>query len=147
MRVDQGPRLLGQNRTSTDQTAKPVQAVNFADVMVHQDAQRTQAELQQKLVDIQKQGERLSKLMTVRELKLYRQMVKKFLEDTMRRGVGLKEVRGFDRRGRVKRYKLLDEIDDQLLAMADELLESEQGRIDLLHKIGEIRGILINLLF
>jgi uncharacterized protein YaaR (DUF327 family) len=147
MRVDQGPRLLGQNRTSTDQAAKPIQPVSFADVMVHQDAQRTQAELQQKLMDIQKQGEKLSKLMTVRELKLYRQMVKKFLEDTMRRGVGLKEVRGFDRRGRVKRYKLLDEIDDQLLAMADELLDSEQGRIDLLHKIGEIRGILINLLF
>ncbi|MHA7966237.1 YaaR family protein [Paenibacillus sp. CAU 1782] len=147
MRVDHGPRLLGQNRTSTDQTAKPVQPVNFADVMVQQDAQRTQEELQQKLMDIHKQGERLSKLMTVRELKLYRQMVKKFLEDTMRRGVGLKEVRGFDRRGRVKRYKLLDEIDDQLLSMAEELLESEQGRIDLLHKIGEIRGILINLLF
>ncbi|OBR62548.1 hypothetical protein A7K91_02765 [Paenibacillus oryzae] len=147
MRVDQGPRLLGQNRTSTDQAAKPIQPVSFADVMVHQDAQRTQVELQQKLMDIQKQGEKLSKLMTVRELKLYRQMVKKFLEDTMRRGVGLKEVRGFDRRGRVKRYKLLDEIDDQLLAMADELLDSEQGRIDLLHKIGEIRGILINLLF
>jgi len=31
--------------------------------------------------------------------------------------------------------------------MADEMLESEQGRIDLLQKIGEVRGMLINLFF
>lgn len=147
MRVDQGWRPIGQNRTTADTAAKPLQPVSFSDVMVQQDAQRTQEQLQQKLMDIHKQGERLSKLMTVRELKLYRQMVKKFLEDTMKRGVGLKEVRGFDRRGRVKRYKLLDEVDEKLLAMAEELLESEEGRIDLLSKIGEIRGILINLMF
>ncbi|MEC0330262.1 DUF327 family protein, partial [Paenibacillus macerans] len=44
-------------------------------------------------------------------------------------------------------YKLLDEVDAALLAMADELLETEQGKIELLQKIGEIRGMLINLCF
>lgn len=124
-----------------------MQPVNFADVLVQQNAQRTNEQLQQKLQDIHRQGERLAKLMTVRELKLYRAMVKSFLEDTVRRGVGLKEVRGFDRRGRVKRYKLLDEIDETLVSMAEELLDTEEGRLQLLNKIGEIRGILINLLF
>lgn len=147
MRVDQSWRPLGQNRPGGDTAGRPVQPVNFADVMVQQNAERTNEQLQQKLQDIHRQGERLAKLMTVRELKLYRSMVKKFLEDTVRRGVGLKEVRGFDRRGRVKRYKLLDEIDETLVSMAEELLDSEQGRLELLNKIGEIRGILINLLF
>ncbi|MDQ0063739.1 YaaR family protein [Paenibacillus harenae] len=147
MKIDHGFRPVGQNRTNGDQASKPAQSKSFADVMVQQDDQRTQEQLQQKLQDIHRQGERLAKLMTVRELKLYRQMVKQFLEDTVRRGVVLKEIKGFDRRGRVKRYKLLDEIDDTLIAMAEELLDSEQGRIDLLSKIGEIRGMLINLLF
>ena len=31
--------------------------------------------------------------------------------------------------------------------MADDLLEHEQGRIEILQKIGEIRGMLINLFF
>ncbi len=93
------------------------------------------------------QGDRLARSMTVRELKAYRMMVKRFLEDTVRRGVGIKESRGWDRRGRGKRYKLLDEVDAALLAMADELLETEQGKIELLQKIGEIRGMLINLVF
>ncbi|MFF2890639.1 YaaR family protein [Paenibacillus sp. NPDC057967] len=147
MRVDQGWRPVGQNRASADASMKPVQPSNFADVMVQQDAQRTQEQLNQKLQDIHRQGDRLAKNMTVRELMLYRQMVKLFLEDTIRRGVGLKEVRGFDRRGRVKRYKLLDEIDATLVTMAEDLLDSEEGRIELLNKIGEIRGILINLMF
>ncbi|RJX36795.1 DUF327 family protein [Paenibacillus pinisoli] len=147
MRVDQSWRPVGQNRASADSSMKPVQPTSFADVMVQQDAQRTQEQLNQKLQDIHRQGDRLAKNMTVRELMLYRQMVKQFLEDTIRRGVGLKEVRGFDRRGRVKRYKLLDEIDATLVTMAEDLLDSEEGRIELLNKIGEIRGILINLMF
>ena len=147
MKIDQGFRTLGQNRVSNDATNKQVQLRSFADVMVQQDADRTQEQLQQKLQDIHRQGDRLAKVMTVRELKLYRQMIKQFLEDTIRRGVVLKEVKGFDRRGRIKRYKLLDEIDATLVSMAEDLLDSEQGKIDLLNKIGEIRGLLINLLF
>ncbi|MBD2872863.1 YaaR family protein [Paenibacillus arenilitoris] len=147
MKIDHGFRPLGQNRAGNDAGAKQVQPRSFADVMVQQDANRTQEQLQQKLQDIQRQGDRLAKTMTVRELKLYRQMIKQFLEDTIRRGVVLKEVKGFDRRGRMKRYKLLDEIDATLVSMAEDLLDSEQGRIDLLNKIGEIRGMLINLLF
>ncbi|GKU77115.1 YaaR family protein [Paenibacillus sp. L3-i20] len=147
MRVDHSWRPLGQNRPNADSAMKPIQAASFADVMIQQDAERTQEQLNGKLQDIHRQGDRLAKNMTVRELMLYRQMVKQFLEDTIRRGVGIKEVRGFDRRGRVKRYKLLDEIDATLVSMAEDLLDSEQGRIDLLNKIGEIRGILINLLF
>ncbi|WP_028609548.1 YaaR family protein [Paenibacillus harenae] len=147
MKIDQGFRPLGQSRSGNDAGSKQVQHRSFAEVMVQQDANRTQEQLQQKLQDIHRQGDRLARTMTVRELKLYRQMIKHFLEETIRRGVVLKEVKGFDRRGRMKRYKLLDEIDETLVSMADDLLDSEQGRIELLNKIGEIRGLLINLLF
>jgi uncharacterized protein YaaR (DUF327 family) len=85
--------------------------------------------------------------MTVRELRQYKLLVKQFLEETARRGVNLKDTKGWDRRGRAKRYKILEEIDTELLNLADDMLASEQGRIDLLQKVGEIRGMLINLLF
>ncbi|MNN58883.1 hypothetical protein D3C81_1739550 [compost metagenome] len=85
--------------------------------------------------------------MTVRELRQYKLLIKQFLEETARRGVGLKDTRGWDRRGRTKRYKLLEEIDGHLLAMADELLDTEQGKIDILQRVGEIKGLLINLTF
>jgi len=128
-------------------TSRPAPSQNFADLMQQQDESRTQEELKRKLEDIRLQGDRLTRSMTVRELMLYRQMVKNFLEDTVKRGIGLKETKGWDRRGRGKRYKLLEEVDAMLVGMGEELLHTEAGRIDLLHKVGEIRGILINLVF
>ncbi len=127
--------------------SRPPQMQSFGDLLQHQDEQRTQEELQRKLEDIRLQGDRLARSMTVRELVLYRQMVKSFLEDTVKRGIGLKDTRGWDRRGRSKRYKLLEEVDTMLVAMGEELLTTEEGRLDLLNKVGEIRGILINLAF
>jgi uncharacterized protein len=146
LKIESGWRPLEQ-RSRTDQLNKTVVSRSFSDVLQQNEQERTTEQLQRKLQDIYNQGERFSRSMTVRELKLYQQMVKKFLEDTVRRGVGLKEQRSFDRRGRMKRYKLLDEIDEKLIEMAEELLQTEQGRLELLSKIGEIRGLLINLFY
>lgn len=142
-----GYPLINKATPRGDQANRPQQAQNFGDLLQHQDEQRTQEQLQRKLEDIRLQGDRLARSMTVRELVLYRQMVKSFLEDTVKRGIGLKDTRGWDRRGRGKRYKLLEEVDAMLIAMGEELLATEEGRLDLLHKVGEIRGILINLAF
>ncbi len=130
-----------------ESVTKPVQHKSFADMMNNRHDQASNDELQQRLQDIYQQGERLSKSMTIRELRMYRMMVKRFLEDTVRRNLKIRETRGWDRRGRSKRYQIVDEIDSALIELADHLLETEQGKIDLLHKVGEIRGMLINLCF
>nr|WP_202887219.1 YaaR family protein [Cohnella zeiphila] len=130
-----------------DTPARQTQSQTFGDYMQFQEEERSLEDLQRKLQDISMQGERLLRSMTIRELMLYRNMVKGFLEDTVRRGVKLKETRGWDKRGRGKRYKILEEVDSMLLAMGEELLLSEEGRLELLEKVGEIRGLLINLLF
>ena len=147
MKINPGFRPLGKDVRLGDSVAKPVTTKSFADMMQQQDNSSSQEELHQRLQDIYRQGERLSKSMTVRELRLYRTMVKRFLEDTVRRGVALRDARGWDRRGRSKRYRLVEEIDSTLLELADELLQTEQGKMELLQKVGEIRGMLINLTF
>lgn len=147
MRVDPSFRPLGQNKTLNNTVARQVPTNQFSDLLAQSDRAHSVDELQQKIRGIQEQGDRLARHMTVRELKLYRQMVKQFLEDTLKRGVGLKEVRGFDRRGRTKRYKLLEEVDAKLLLLAEDMLATEEGRIELLNTLGEIKGILINLLY
>ncbi|MCL6605986.1 MAG: YaaR family protein [Paenibacillus sp.] len=147
MKINPGYRPLKTDLTNTEGMNRPVKQKNFSDVFQQQGEQATRDELTRQIKDIQVQGDRLSKSMTIRELTIYRMMIKRFLEETVRRGVILKETRGWDRRGRGKRYKLLEEIDGALLSLADHLLESEEGRIDLLGRVGEIRGMLINLSF
>lgn len=147
MKINPGFRPLGKDVRIGDPLTKPVTTKSFADMMQQRDSQASQEELQQRLQDIYRQGERLSKSMTIRELRLYRTMVKQFLEDTVRKGVAIRDTRGWDRRGRSKRYRLVEEIDEALLILADELLQSEQGKMQLLNTVGEIRGMLINLAF
>jgi uncharacterized protein len=148
VKINPGWRPSGKIIQPSDNSIpSPVPAKNFSDTLLQQDEKANLEQLNRMLKQIQLQGERLSKSMTVRELRLYKQLVKQFLEETVRRGVSIKDTKGWDRRGRGKRYKLLDEIDRHLLDMADDMLDSEQGKIDLLIKVGEIRGLLINLFF
>lgn len=148
MKINSGWQTVHKGMQRPDHPQpQPAQTKSFSDMMQQNDQRSSDEQLRRMLEQIDLQGQRLSKSMTVRELRAYRAMVKKFLDDTVRRGVGIKETRGWDRRGRSRRYKILDEIDRRLLDMADELLTHEQGRIDILQSIGEIRGLLINLMF
>lgn len=147
MRVDRGYQPLTTNRTTNEGAVKTSPATQFSEMLSQSNRQHSINELEMQLRSIQEQGDRLARHMTIRELKQYRQLLKRFLEDTLKRGVGLKEVKSFDRRGRIKRHKLLDEVDEKLILMGEDLLETEEGRLQLLQTLGEIRGILINLLY
>ncbi|MEC0228886.1 MULTISPECIES: YaaR family protein [Paenibacillus] len=148
MKINPGWQPIGKNVKVNENVPPPQMAPrNFSDIMQQQDEKFTQEQLSKMVQQITLQGDRLSRGMTVRDLLQYKLLIRQFLEETARRGVNLRDTKGWDRRGRSKRYKLLEEIDQELLSLADELLESEQGRIDILQKIGEIRGMLINLLF
>lgn len=148
MKINSDWRPFGKEiRRPDNAPPQQVEQKSFSDSLRHHDEKAGQEQLNRLMDQIRQQGERLTKSMTVRELHQYKLLIKQFLEETARRGVGLRETRGWDRRGRTKRYKLLEEIDAHLLAMADELIETEQGKIDILFRIGEIRGILINLTF
>jgi len=91
MKIQPGMFPVGKTIQRGETPPRAAQSQSFGDMMQQQDEQRTHEELQRKLEDIRMQGERLTRSMTIRELVLYRQMVKAFLEDTVRRGIALKE--------------------------------------------------------
>jgi uncharacterized protein YaaR (DUF327 family) len=148
MKIQSNIGNFGQNIQRGEATPQQqVQNKSFSDTMQQHDEQTSKDQLNRMMQQIDIQSGRLAKSMTVRELRAYKLLIKQFLEETVRRGVSLRDTKGWDRRGRGKRYKLLEEVDVKLLEMGEELLEHEQGRIDLLDKIGEIRGMLLNVYF
>jgi len=148
MKIEPNRSAFGHGIQRGETPAHPtIQNKTFSDMMQQQDDQAGQEQLKRMIEQINLQGQRLAKSMSVRELRAYKLLVKKFLEETVRRGVKLRETKGWDRRGRTKRYMILEEVDALLLEMGEELLQNEEGRIDLLNKIGEIRGILLNVYF
>ena len=148
MKINPGLRPFGKQLHLNDSPpSAPIASKSFSELMYQQEGKSDAEQLNRMLQQIQLQSERLQKSMTVRELRAYKMLVKQFLERTARKGIGIKETVGWDRRGRGKRYKLLDEIDRHLIEMADSMLDTEEGKIELLGKVGEIRGLLINLLY
>jgi uncharacterized protein YaaR (DUF327 family) len=148
LKINPGWQPIGKNlKVNENSNPQQMSPRSFSDIMQQQDEKVTGEQLTKMMQQISVQAERLAKSMTVRELRQYKLLIKQFLEETARRGVHMRETRGWDRRGRSKRYKLLEEVDKELLNLADEMLETEQGCIDILQKIGEIRGMLIHFLY
>jgi uncharacterized protein YaaR (DUF327 family) len=140
--------LRGKSISSADNRPSfSLHGKSFNELLDQQDEQHSQTRMAQWIEEINKQGERLSRSMTLRELRQYRMLIKRFLESTAKRGVEIKEFKGWDRRGRGRLYKIIQEVDGKLLEMADELLVREEGRIKILQNIGEIRGLLVNMYF
>ncbi|MDA8213321.1 MAG: YaaR family protein [Clostridia bacterium] len=104
-----------------------------------------QQQLENLLKDIEKQGVRLANNMTVRELKLYKDLVKKFIKEAVGKTYRLKEEAGWDRRGRYKMYTLIQNVDTHLDELTKLVLEEQSDQLSVLGKLDEIRGILMDI--
>ncbi len=109
-----------------------------------------EAELQTKinnLMDsITKQGDLLAKHMDIRDMRKYRELVKDFLNEVVYRSHKFSRENFLDRRGRHRVYGLIKLIDANLDEIAQELMKDEKDHLSILSKIGEIRGLLLDIL-
>ncbi len=110
----------------------------------------TDAELQAKvdslLSDITAQGNRIAQHMDIRDMKKYRELVKEFMNEVVFRSHKFSRENFLDRRGRHRVYGLIKLIDANLDELAQELVKDEKDHISILSKIGEIRGLLLDIL-
>ncbi len=108
------------------------------------------AELQQKLTnllnDISVQGKLLSEHMDIRDLKRYRGLVKDFLNEVVNRSHKFSRENFLDRRGRHRVYGMIKLVDERMDELATALVEDEKDHIDILNKVDEIRGLLLDII-
>lgn len=106
-------------------------------------------DLQQKLNglmdEITTQGEKLTKQMDVRDMKQYRELVKSFLNEVVNRSHEFSRENFLDRRGRHRVYGIVKLVDKNLDELASELLKDEKDNITVLNKVGEIKGLLLDI--
>lgn len=110
----------------------------------------TDADLQAKvdalLNDITAQGNRIAQHMDIRDMKKYRGLVKDFLNEVVYRSHKFSRENFLDRRGRHRVYGIIRLIDKNLDELASELIEDEKDHIAILDRIGEIKGLLLDIL-
>ena len=132
------PVEQAQNTTSTDGTFKFMLASNIEE-----------AELQNKLnslmEEITMQGERLAKKRDVKDMRHYRGLVKDFLNEVVTHSHSFSRENFLDRRGRHRVYGIIRLVDENLDQLAQELMKDEKDNLAILGKIGEIRGLLLDI--
>ena len=103
-----------------------------------------ESELQEKLnglmKEIDKQGKKLSE-----DMKKYRSLVKEFMNEVVNRSHKFSRENFLDRRGRHRVYGIVRLVDKNLDELAEELVKDEKDHINILNKVDEIRGLLIDI--
>ncbi|MDA3128606.1 YaaR family protein [Aliibacillus thermotolerans] len=130
--------------TSKTKQEQVTSSVTFTEIINQRREEKAYERFTKMIEEIDHQGKLLAESRTVETLRKYKQLVKDFLEEAVEHGLKVEERRGFNRRGRTKLYKIVEEVDKKLIELTDAVLAQEKKRIDILDKVGEIQGLLVN---
>ena len=120
-------------------------SIRFTGVM-EKHSQKMQANsLNKLLADIDQAGARLLRLRNFKELAKYKSLVKQFVKEAVNFGMDIKQSQSWNQYGQSRALKTVQTIDAQLIELTEEVVNQEKDAIDLLGRIGEIKGLLINL--
>ena len=97
------------------------------------------------LQDIVQQGERIAKRNDIKDMQRYRILIKDFMNEVVSRSHAFSRENFLDRKGRHRVYGLIRQVDDELDALAKELVKDEKDNIGILAKIGQIQGLLLDI--
>jgi len=97
------------------------------------------------LNDITVQGKRLVEHMDIRDMRHYRSLVSDFMHEVVTRSHEFSRENFLDRRGRHRVYGIVRLVDKKLDELAQDLLQSERERINILDKVDEIKGLLLDI--
>ena len=95
--------------------------------------------------EITAQGERIAKHMDVTDMKKYRSLVKEFMNEVVTHSHEFSRENFLDRRGRHRVYGIVRLVDKNLDDFAKELVKDEKDNLTILNKVGEIQGLLLDI--
>ncbi len=100
----------------------------------------------QKLFDkVAEQGARLTKTPTFEELRLYRDLVQRFLSEAVANMYEKQSQPGWDRFGRQKVYTTVRKVNGKLSEMAEDIRNGQANALSIAAQHDAIRGMLVDL--
>lgn len=111
----------------------------------HIEEQELQAKLGSLMEQINEQGEKLAKKRDIRDMRRYRGLIKDFMNEIINRSHSFSRENFLDRKGRHRVYGIIRLVDQNLDELAQELMKDEKDHLAILSKIGEIRGLLLDI--
>ncbi|WP_406242963.1 YaaR family protein [Tissierella carlieri] len=111
---------------------------------LEQDQIRT--ELKSLYDKIETQSNKLSNKLFIDDLIQYKKLVREFLNITVKNSHIFFKENSLDRRGRHRIYSLVKKVDQELDELTQEFLDLENKRINILKRLNDIQGILMDIM-
>ena len=92
------------------------------------------------------QGDKLGKKVDVRELKVYKKMISEFLKEAVGNSRKFYKDGFLDKRGRYRVYATINRINEEVDNLTSDVLSSEKDNINILKRIDDIRGLIMDIL-
>lgn len=139
------PTGLSGMPVKDDVKIKAGKNADFQNQLVKAEELGYEQRLEKLVQDIANQGETLSRRVDVRELKIYKKLIAEFLETALGNSKKFSKKSLLDRRGRHKVYAIVQSINDELDKLTQEVLNGEKDNINLLRRLEDIRGLILDL--
>ncbi|MBU8845884.1 MULTISPECIES: YaaR family protein [Bacillus] len=144
MKINKDIRTFIDNKQIPSVKTSEITA-SFKTSMENQSSKMKLDQLTSLLSDIEAFGKRLTKSRNFKDLARFKGLVKRFVKEAVDSGLSHETSKSFDLYGNSRTLGLVKEIDDKLIQLTEEMMDQEKPAIDLLERIGEIKGLLINL--
>ncbi|WP_035690487.1 YaaR family protein [Bacillus atrophaeus] len=144
MKINQDIRTIVEKKQLPSVKSAEISA-SFKTSMDSQSSKLKFDQLTRLLSDIEAYGKRLTKSRNFKDLARFKGLVKRFVKEAVDNGLSHETARSFDLYGNSRKLGIVKEIDEKLIQLTEEMMNQEQPAIDLLERIGEIKGLLINL--
>ena len=121
-------------------------AVSFKRTLTDMSREQYETHMNSLMAKIDEQAARLTSRADIREFQKYRQMLQEFLDEVVSNGYAFSKDDAFGARGRHRFFATVKTIDGKLDEMAKELLSGQSDSVDLLHRIDDIRGLILDIM-
>jgi len=96
--------------------------------------------------EIDEQGKRLADRVDVRELEKYRRLIREFLDEIVSNGYTFSKEDAYASRGKHRYIATVQIVDKKLDELGKEVIKEHADQIEILNKIDDIRGLLLDLM-
>jgi uncharacterized protein YaaR (DUF327 family) len=133
------PKLLSRSSTAGSHQA------SFSDTLRESAIQRRNEACDNILQQLDVLGERLKNGPNPADVKKYRDLIGEFVKEASGQSYDIHEEAHWDREGNRKNYVLVRQINQSVEELLDAVMNQEKKQIDVVAKLTEIRGLLVDL--
>lgn len=90
-------------------------------------------------------GDKLKETMDKKDLQAYKEQVKEFLKIIQKEFARTKQSFSWDNQGNLKTYMIIEKINHQMEKLQEEFIQDQADVLEVVRRIDEIRGLLLDL--